>query len=74
MLELDVRRTKDGQVVVFHDSTLIRVAGDNSKISDLDYAALPKFNLTVAIDTLPGKDNLRFATKYLNSFYIFLFR
>ena len=46
-IELDVRLTKDGEVVVFHDETLLRAAGLDVKISDLTYAelkAIPVFN------------------------------
>lgn len=54
MLELDVRLTKDGQVVVFHDSTLLRVAGMDSSIATVDYDSLPNLSVTVPIDTVPG--------------------
>lgn len=57
MLELDVRLTKDGQVVVFHDATLLRVAGKDFSIASIDYDSLPTLNLTVPIDTIPGKKN-----------------
>lgn len=55
MLELDVRLTKDGQVVVFHDATLLRVAGQDLSIANVDYDSLPKLSSTVPIDTIPGK-------------------
>lgn len=54
MLELDVRLTKDGQVVVFHDSSLKRVAGKDLSIANFDYDSLPSLSLTVPIDTIPG--------------------
>lgn len=56
MLELDVRLTKDGKVVVFHDQTLLRLSGENRCISEVDYASLPSINTEVAIDTIPGKE------------------
>lgn len=34
-LEFDVRLSKDGQPVIFHDENLIRLAGDARKIKDL---------------------------------------
>lgn len=55
MLELDVRLTKDGQVVVFHDSSLLRVAGQDLNIANVDYDSLPSLSTTVPIDTVPGK-------------------
>ncbi|XP_037046084.1 lysophospholipase D GDPD1-like isoform X2 [Bradysia coprophila] len=55
MLELDVRLTKDGQVVVFHDSSLLRVAGTDSNIANVDYDSLPSLSMTVPIDTVPGE-------------------
>ena len=36
-IELDVRLTKDDEVVVFHDETLLRAAGRTEKISDLTF-------------------------------------
>lgn len=54
MLELDVRLTRDGQVVVFHDPSLLRVTGKDLKIANVDYASLPNLNLTIPIDTIPG--------------------
>lgn len=60
MLELDVRLTRDGQVVVFHDASLLRVAGKDMSIANVDYVSLPKLSLSVPIDTIPGKDYLRF--------------
>jgi glycerophosphoryl diester phosphodiesterase len=55
MLELDVRLTKDGKVVVFHDPDLRRMAGENLKISEVDYSSLPNLCHSVPIDTVPGE-------------------
>lgn len=55
MLELDVRLTKDGRCVVFHDQTLLRVTGRDLKIADVEYTALPRLNSKIAIDFIPGK-------------------
>lgn len=44
-LEFDVRATKDGQYVVFHDATLGRVSGSKQKISDLTYQELQNIPL-----------------------------
>ena len=41
LLELDVHLTKDGQVVVLHDSTLQRTTGQAQRINDIHFADLP---------------------------------
>lgn len=43
MIEFDIQATKDGQLVVFHDDNLLRLAGSTAKICDL---TLKKINLT----------------------------
>ena len=35
-IELDVRLSKDGQVVVFHDDTLLRICGVDKRVDELD--------------------------------------
>lgn len=40
-VELDVRATRDGAVVVFHDEDLARLAGDPRVLAACDRAALP---------------------------------
>jgi glycerophosphoryl diester phosphodiesterase len=40
VVECDVRRTKDGKLVVIHDDNLKRIAGINVKVSDLTYSEL----------------------------------
>ena len=39
-IETDIRRTKDGALVLFHDGDLSRLTGREEKISDLTYRAL----------------------------------
>lgn len=34
-VEFDVRLSRDGQMVIFHDDNLVRLAGDARKINDL---------------------------------------
>jgi glycerophosphoryl diester phosphodiesterase len=40
MVELDVRRTRDGEIVVLHDATLSRLWGDARTVADLDLASV----------------------------------
>ena len=44
-VELDVRLSRDGQVVVFHDDTLKRVCGVDKRVDELDYAELKALRL-----------------------------
>ncbi len=40
MIEFDLRVTKDGQLVVFHDPNLLRISGINKNISDMTLAEI----------------------------------
>jgi glycerophosphoryl diester phosphodiesterase len=40
MVEIDLRRTRDGEIVVLHDPTLARLWGLEQKVTDLDLPAL----------------------------------
>jgi glycerophosphoryl diester phosphodiesterase len=40
MIELDLRRTRDGTIVVLHDQTLSRLWGVDASVGDLDAAAV----------------------------------
>lgn len=44
-IELDVRRTRDGRAVVFHDASLERLTGDRRAISDLTWDQLSKLRV-----------------------------
>lgn len=44
-IEFDVRRTKDGHLVVCHDADLSRISDDNRKISDINLKTLQKIPL-----------------------------
>ncbi|RKX39207.1 MAG: glycerophosphodiester phosphodiesterase [Thermotogae bacterium] len=44
-VELDVRMTRDGKIVVFHDEDLKRMAGRSERISDMDYRDLLRINI-----------------------------
>ncbi|XP_046458062.1 lysophospholipase D GDPD1-like [Daphnia pulex] len=55
MLELDCHITKDKQVVVAHDPSLLRIAGIDALIEDLNYHQLPLIKTSLNIDFEPGK-------------------
>ncbi|KAG8231822.1 hypothetical protein J437_LFUL012316 [Ladona fulva] len=55
MLELDCHLTKDGKVVVSHDSNLLRSTGVNKDISQLNYEDLPLLRTELPLDFDPGK-------------------
>jgi myo-inositol-1(or 4)-monophosphatase len=38
MVELDLRRTRDGEIVVLHDQSLLRLWGVDASVGDLDWA------------------------------------
>lgn len=54
MLELDVHLTKDEMVVVSHDQNLMRGAGVDKNISDLNYNELPLLREQLPVDFDPG--------------------
>lgn len=64
MLEIDCHITKDGQVVVSHDSSLKRSCGQEGEISDFNYEELPLLKQDHRLDfyhtfTLKGGDDRR---------------
>ena len=52
-VELDVRLSKDGELVVFHDDTLARVAGVEGRVDELTLAELRECRLSGTDDTIP---------------------
>ena len=46
-METDIQGTKDGEIVVFHDHDLSRMAGINKKIEDLTFKAVSYTHLTL---------------------------
>lgn len=52
-IELDVRLSKDGKLVVFHDDTLDRVVGREGKVIDFTAEELAKFSLNGTADGVP---------------------
>lgn len=52
-LELDVRLSRDGVAMVFHDATLDRVCGRAGRMSDLTAAELGRLHLFDTAETIP---------------------
>ncbi len=57
-VELDVRLTKDGEVVVFHDDNLKRMCNVNAKISDMTLSELNKIRLLNTNETIPSLNDV----------------
>ena len=53
-IELDIRLTKDGEVVVFHDDTLLRLCGKNIAVSSLTLAELKQYRLMQSKELIPS--------------------
>eukprot|EP00053_Salpingoeca_punica_P010032 m.90329 g.90329 ORF g.90329 m.90329 type:complete len:340 (+) comp15257_c0_seq2:542-1561(+) len=53
MFELDVRLTRDNEVVVMHDHHLDRVTGSAGHISQVDFPMLPRLQTTLRVDFAP---------------------
>jgi len=52
-IELDIRLTKDGKVVVFHDDDLKRMCKSNATVADLTYKELSAFTLGESEEKIP---------------------
>ena len=52
-IELDVRLSADGEMVVFHDDTLTRVTGIDKRVDELTLAELRELRLLGGDDTVP---------------------
>ena len=52
-IELDVRLTSDGELVVFHDDTLTRVTGVDRKVRELTLAELRELSLLGTEERIP---------------------
>ncbi len=52
-IELDIRLSKDGELVVFHDDTLERVCGAEGRVDSFTADELKKFKLSGTDDTIP---------------------
>lgn len=52
-IELDLRLSKDNQVVVFHDGNLKRMTGINKQVQDCTYNELKQYSLYETTETIP---------------------
>ena len=52
-IELDIRLTKDGELIVFHDGTLKRMCDTEGKVIDYTYEELSHLSLLGTTDTIP---------------------
>lgn len=52
-VELDVRLTKDGKVVVFHDDDLNRMCGEDRLVDELTFAELSEYRLCGTDEKIP---------------------
>ncbi len=51
--ELDVQRTRDGQIVVFHDDSMLRACGVDRPIRDFTFEELQRFSLFGTKERIP---------------------
>ncbi len=56
MVELDVRQTKDGELVLMHDNTIDRTTNGSGKVKDLLLKDLKQFNLRKSNGTLTKEE------------------
>jgi glycerophosphoryl diester phosphodiesterase len=53
IVELDIRQTKDGKYIIFHDDTLKRASGLNTPIKDTDYSTLKNHTIFKSKQKIP---------------------
>src|SRR6202034_2428866 len=59
-VELDVRRTKDGVLVLMHDASVNRMTNGKGRIEDLTFDEIHKLNIRVKTAAVP--DGLKMPT------------
>lgn len=52
-IELDVRPTRDREIVVFHDSNISRMCGADKRVRDLSFAELSEYRLLGTEERIP---------------------
>ena len=68
-LETDVRQTKDGVLVLFHDKDLTRVAGVEGSIGDFTYRELRDINIYRSLDDKSNYDRIASLEDFLKQFH-----
>lgn len=58
-IELDVRMSRDGVAMVFHDSSLDRMCGEPGRVDEMDAAELRKKRLLGTAETIPTLTEVR---------------
>lgn len=53
-IECDIRRSSDGQAMVFHDATLDRMTGETGRVAERSAQDLSRIVLTGGTDTIPS--------------------
>lgn len=56
-IELDVRETRDGMLVICHDDNLRRIAGIDKKIEDMSWSELREVHIFGSEETIPRFDD-----------------
>jgi glycerophosphoryl diester phosphodiesterase len=59
-VETDVRTTRDGKLVVFHDQTLKRIAGVDRAVGEMAYTELEGLSVPLLTDVLESFPDTRF--------------
>lgn len=52
-IEMDIRLTKDKQVVIFHDDNMLRMTGKDINVNEADYCQIKDIKLLQSNETIP---------------------
>jgi len=67
--EIDVRKTKDGVLILFHDPTLFRITGDIRKVSDYTLVQLKQMDFGSYLDPKFKNEKIVTLEEYLSFFH-----
>lgn len=68
-VEVDVQLTKDGHVVLFHDSTLQRIANRPERIKELDLAEIQEIDAGSWFDAKYNNEKIPTLSETLDTFF-----